>query len=151
MILNKIEKEFIETHADLIEKEDWRGLYAQRRAFHSIIRLYDILKGAGIDLLKDYHTCPNGYAARCESLPSDLDIPEGVDSIGNVAFFQTTIERVHLPTTIKNIGDGAFSHCEDLIEINIPAAIETIGMNSFRNCNSLKEVKFAKTSSLFCI
>ncbi len=24
-------------------------------------------------------------------------------------------------------------------------------MNSFRNCNSLKEVKFAKTSSLFCI
>lgn len=151
MILNKMEKEFIETHADLIEKEDWRGLYAQLRNYLAVIRLYDILKSAEIDLLKEYHFCPNGYAAHCESLPSNLSIPEGVESIGNAAFFQTAIEKVHLPTTLKNIGTGAFSHCEDLVEINIPAAIETIGMNSFRGCNSLKEVKFAKTSNLFCI
>ena len=151
MILNKIEKEFIESHSDLIEKEDWEALYAQLRSSPVAINLYDILKDAGIDLLKDYHLCPNGYAARCESLPSDLDIPEGVESIGNIAFFQTNIEKVHLPTTLKNIGNGAFSHCEDLVEISIPAVIETIGMNSFRGCNSLKEVKFAKTSNLFCI
>lgn len=151
MILSKYDQQFLEENKDLIESEDWQALYSRLRNSSVKIRLYDILKDAGIDLLNDYNTCPNGCAAHCENLPKDLYIPEGIESIGAASFFQTAVEKVHLPATVKEIGAGAFAHCEDLTEINIPAAIETIGLNAFRSCTSLREVKFAKTSNLYCI
>ena len=151
VILTKFEKQFLEENKDLIANDQWEELYYRLRNSPVVIKLGDILKGVGIDLLEDYHICPNGYAAHCESLPTDLNIPEGVKSIGKTAFWETKVEKVHLPSTIKAIGSGAFNRCEDLISINIPAGVEVMEENAFRRCASLKEVKFAKTSKLHCI
>ena len=151
MILSKFDRQFLEENKDLIADEDWDKLYTKLRTSSVIIKLYDILKEAGIDLLNDYHICPRGYAAHCETLPPDLYVPEGVKSIGSAAFFQTNLERVHLPITVKDIGPGAFAYCDDLVEITIPAPIDTLGMNVFKNCDSLKKIEFAKTSNLHCI
>ena len=151
MILSKLDQQFLEENKDLIADEDWDKLYTKLRTSPAIIKLYDILKEAGIDLINDYYICPNGCAAHCETLPPDLHIPEGVKSIGSAAFFRTNLEKVHLPTTVRDIGPGAFAYCDDLVEITIPAPIDTLGMNAFKNCNSLKEIKFAKTSNLHYI
>ena len=151
MILSKLDQQFLEENKDLIADEDWDKLYTKLRTAPAIIKLYDILKEAGIDLLNDYHICPRGCAAYCESLPSNLDIPEGVESIGSAAFLQTNLEKVHLPITVKDIGPGAFAYCDDLVEIIIPAPLDTLGMSVFKNCDSLKKVEFAKTSNLHCI
>ena len=151
MILSKYDQQFLEENKDLIADEKWDDLYTKLRNSSVIIKLYDILKEAGIDLINDYHICPRGCAAHCTTLPSDLNIPEGVTSIGTAAFFGTSIEKVHLPSTLKTIGVGVFNYCENLTAINIPADVEVVGDSAFKNCNSLKEVKFAKTSKLYCI
>ena len=150
-ILTKLEKQFLEENKDLIADGQWEELYRKLRNSPTIIKLGDILRGVGIDLLEDYHVCPNGYAAFCESLPTNLNIPEGVESIGKTAFWATKVEKVHLPSTIKAIGNRAFSSCEDLISINIPASVEVVEEGAFGWCESLKEVEFAKTSKLYCI
>lgn len=134
MILSKYDRQFLEENKDLIADEKWDDLYTKLRTSPVIIKLYDILKEAGIDLINDYHMCPRGCAAHCTTLPSDLNIPEGVSSIGNAAFFGTSIEKVHLPSTIKTIGNGAFSSCENLTSINIPASVENLGVKVFRDC-----------------
>lgn len=149
--LTKFEQQFLEENRDLIADGQWEELFYKLRNSPVTIKLGDILRGVGIDLLKDYHVCPNGYAAHCESIPTDLNIPEGVKSIGKIAFLETKVEKVHLPSTIRAIGNRAFSRCEDLISINIPAGVEVMEENAFRRCASLKEVKFAKTSKLHCI
>ena len=148
MILSKFDQDFLESNRDLIADENWEELFYKKLDSPVTIKLYDILKEAGIDLIMDYHICPLGCAAHCESLPLNLNIPEGVESIGNTAFWETKIEKVHLPSTIKSIGQAAFCRCYDLTSINIPANVERLDRNAFRRCDSLKEVKFAKTSKL---
>lgn len=150
-ILTKLETQFLEENKDLIADGQWEELYYKLRNSPVVIKLGDILREAGIDLLEDYHICPNGYAAFCDSFPTNLNIPEGVESIGKTAFWATNVEKVHLPSTIKAIGNGAFNRCDDLISINIPAGVEVIEENAFRRCESLKEVEFAKISKLHCI
>ena len=152
MVLTKYESAFLEENADLIETENWTTLYFNSLANPANIRLYEILKSAGIDLLQDYHICPAGYASNSQALPTSLNIPEGVESIGSTAFQNTiTLEKVHLPTTLKKIGIGAFNNCRDLSTINIPASVELLDMGAFKNCSALTNVVFAKTSNLFCI
>ena len=148
MILSKFDRDFLESNKDLIADENWEDLFYKKRNSPVAIRLYDILKEAGIDIIKDYHICPYGCAAHCESLPSDLNVPEGVESIGNAAFWETKIERVHLSSTVEIIGRSAFNRCYDLVSINIPANVQRLEENAFSHCDSLKEVKFVKTSKL---
>jgi hypothetical protein len=55
----------------------------------------------------------------------------------------TTVETVEIPekinnTTVRDIGDNAFSGCSALTKITIPDTVKTIGMNAFNGCSSLK-------------
>ena len=78
-----------------------------------------------------------GYARNCSANPlcyahhlyidyilvETLDIPEGVASIGEYAFFECTdITSVHIPSTVGNIGNFAFTNCSQLTTITVDAA-----------------------------
>ncbi len=77
----------------------------------------------------------------------DAYVPEGVIAIGNRAFevAYCGVKRVFLPSTLKKIGNGAFSCCEQLQEIIIPQGVEEIGKDAFYNCHSLKKIVIPDT------
>ena len=59
----------------------------------------------------------------------------------------TDVETVEIPekidnTTVRDIGDNAFSGCSDLTQITIPDTVKTIGTNAFNGCSSLKSIEF---------
>lgn len=72
-----------------------------------------------------------------------LDIPEGIEEIGDYAFYGAldatagagidwTNFTLNLPDGLTKIGDSAFVECSGLFNINIPDSVTTIGDNAFR-------------------
>jgi len=55
------------------------------------------------------------------------------------------IRKVHLPDTIKEIGDNFFAGCSSLQQINIPHGVKKIGSNVFNGCESLREIHISET------
>ncbi len=69
------------------------------------------------------------------------DIPEGVMSISQYAFYGLTpLTEVTIPNSVTSIGKYAFSGCSSLTSINIPNSVTTIGNSAFYGCSSLTAI-----------
>lgn len=73
--------------------------------------------------------------------PAEITVPEGVISIGSVAFCNCKLlETVTLPSTLEYIGAAAFSDCDRLMEMTIPEGVIELANFAFNSCASLKSV-----------
>jgi hypothetical protein len=79
---------------------------------------------------------------RCISLHEDaklarkFTVPYGVANIGDYAFYNTLVEEISIPETVRNIGVGVFSGCKNLKRINFSPNIKLrkFGTFNFYNC-----------------
>ena len=102
----------------------------------------------------------------------DLEIPDGVETIGERWFAYSWVESVAVPASVKTIDREAFYGCEKLRrvifaiggllemlgegcfaesgveEVAIPASVTTICQGAFQMCKSLKKVTFDEGSRL---
>ncbi len=67
-------------------------------------------------------------------------IPEGVTSIGTVAFEGAPLTKITFPSSLIEIGHNAFRDCAKLTEVTIPASVTTFGKGSFGGCKALTTV-----------
>ncbi|MBE6741818.1 MAG: fibronectin type III domain-containing protein [Ruminococcaceae bacterium] len=67
-------------------------------------------------------------------------IEEGVTSVGIMAFFQSSVETVSLPSTLTKISESAFYECTKLNNPVIPASVEEIGQSAFMGCSAITEI-----------
>lgn len=67
-------------------------------------------------------------------------IPEGVKSIGNLAFRNTQIDSVTIPKSVTSISMSAFIH-STIKKIVIPSNVRTIGNQAFAYCKRLTTLK----------
>ncbi|MBR0509637.1 MAG: leucine-rich repeat protein, partial [Clostridia bacterium] len=67
-------------------------------------------------------------------------IEEGITSIGFRAFYQFRIQTVKIPSSVKSIGERAFSSCNALVSVNLPTSVISIGKYAFSSCNALISV-----------
>ena len=96
--------------------------------------------------------------ARFESVPegqfSDrtefhlIKLPNGLKSIGNLAFYRTAIQSVDLPSSLTDLGDYAFHDCQSLESVTFNSANSNIGRDAFNNCASLKNVSLPKNLTI---
>ena len=69
-----------------------------------------------------------------------VDIPQGVTSIGNHAFFDCfDLENITIPQSVTSIGDVAFGCCK-FTTLSLGENIETIGGGAFWYCSNLSEI-----------
>ena len=72
---------------------------------------------------------------------SSYTIPNGVISIGNYAFYDSTsLDGVIIPNTVVTIGKYAFQSCPSLKSIIIPGNVSDIGDNAFALCDNLTDI-----------
>lgn len=65
-----------------------------------------------------------GYAAFADFRNIDyVDIPETVLSIGDYAFFHSSLREVTVPGSVLSIGDRAFARCDKLKRLELPQDI----------------------------
>lgn len=72
-------------------------------------------------------------------------------------------KHTHIPSSIQEIGNGAFEYCSGLVSLTIPTTIKEIGRSAFWHCSSLvsitlpdnliqiKDFTFTGCSALSCI
>ncbi len=75
-------------------------------------------------------------------LITDLKIPDGVESIGRLAFNRCdAITSVTIPDGVTSIGGGAFLYCGNIKTLTIADSVAEIGDSAFSGCHSLKRLK----------
>lgn len=81
--------------------------------------------------------CPLG-------LEGDVAIPEGVSSIGRLAFGNChLLTGVAIPEGVVSIGEFAFGNCISLAQVDLPASVAELGNAAFSGCSDLAEVKLS--------
>lgn len=96
-----------------------------------------VLTITGTGTMNDYS---KGDAPWRYDLVNELEIAEGVTSIGNNAFAKSKLYSAKLPSTITSIGKGAFDDCHKLSTVQLPYGLVSIGDNAFRNCELLVKI-----------
>ena len=67
-------------------------------------------------------------------------IPQGITTIGPMAFCGSQLDSLTIPPSVTTIGYEAFSYCYGLTSIAIPSSVTTIGSAAFRGCKSLTSI-----------
>ena len=123
----------------------------------STVNFVDVGAFAGCEKLKtvrmsenitcnDYQTergYDTGIFNGCTSLTSII-FPEGIQRIGRCWFFDSPIESITIPSSVKEIEDSAFRYCLNLKTVTFEdgCSLETIGGTAFRKDSNLTEFSF---------
>ena len=129
----------IENHSPYFEVED-QVLYTKGKK-----QLIAFLSSA------DHFEIPDGVTSignraffGCSGL-TNIHIPDGVTSIGDCAFFGCSgLTNIHIPDGVTSIGAGAFYECSGLTSIHIPDGVTSIGAGAFSWCSGLKSIFIPK-------
>ena len=77
-------------------------------------------------------------------IPFTVNVPEGVDTIGNYAFaYNSNVKEVVLSSTVRDLGRGFDSSTVEKVVLN--EGLTTISSRAFRSTTALKEVVFSST------
>ena len=72
-------------------------------------------------------------------------IDEGFTTIGDYAFWGSSVEEVYLPNSLTNIGESAFDGCSNLKRISLPNSLTNIGDYAFDGCSNLKGISLPRS------
>lgn len=79
--------------------------------------------------------------AMMSPLAGKYDIPEGVKTIGEYAFYKSIgLNHINIPATVTAIETEAFNQCSHLCSVIIPPSVETIGKEAFHLIEQLESV-----------
>ncbi len=68
---------------------------------------------------------------------TELALPEGVEVVGEYAFFAcNNLTSITMPSTLKTIGEGGFDSCS-FNSVTLPAGLKTLGDGVFNNINMI--------------
>lgn len=70
-----------------------------------------------------------------------IEIPEGVQVIGDRAFHYSDVRSVKFPESLMEIGHRSFAYCRKIESVNLEKNIQIIGSCAFSSCRNLKSVK----------
>ena len=93
----------------------------------------------------------NGYqiSEETETANADLILEEGIETIGEKAFFFCTMfKSISLPSTLTEIGERAFEYCSGAIAIHPDNRIGSIGYYAFGFCPGLERLSLKKIETV---
>lgn len=86
-----------------------------------------------------------GEYAFYESLLNYVNIPSTVTVIGNYAFASGKLNSITIPSSVESIGKEAFYANSQLVSVSIPGSVKSFGDNVFGLCEALGNVYYNTT------
>ena len=71
---------------------------------------------------------------------TDVIVQGGTTTICTLAFANTPVQKVQLPSTLTTIHYGAFQNCTALKQITLPESMTFIEGGAFQNCSALSSI-----------
>lgn len=106
--------------------------------------LYNISVDSGNGVYNSNDNCNAIIATGTNELVQGCNstlIPSSVKTIGNQAFSgMTNISSILIPSGVESVGMGAFYGCSSLTVLEIPNSVTNIGQMAFAECSSLKNI-----------
>lgn len=96
---------------------------------------------------EEYNSVYKGYI----TIPAAVEhqgITFRVTDIAAYAFYDSTIDGINLPEGLETIGNNAFMYCENLRTLEIPDTVTTVGEAAFAGCENLRYVKLSENQRL---
>lgn len=89
--------------------------------------------------LESFELKPNmwigeGFFENCTNL-TDVRLPDDTTIMSRMFYGCTELQSIHLPLTLKHIGEDAFNGCTKLNDINIPTNVRSIAGGAFDDTN----------------
>ena len=100
---------------------DGEALLQQTLPAAQLIRKYTIVDG---------RTVADQAYYRSDALDK-VELPHGVEEIGQFSFARSSMTAVTVPEGVKRIGYGAFYHCDSLAEVTLPDTVENVEPKAF--------------------
>ena len=92
----------------------------------------------------------NGVLTKYNGPGGDVVIPDGVTTIGDVAFVDCdSLTSVIIPDSVTIIGLGAFEGCSSLTSVTIPNGVTSIRDHTFYRCSRLTNINVASGNSAY--
>lgn len=80
---------------------------------------------------------------------TSVKLPSTLKSIGEAAFTGCLkLSNVEWPSTLDSIGDYAFAGCTSLVSVTLPASVRVVGKGAFMRCSSLRHLGVKSGSQL---
>ncbi len=87
---------------------------------------------------------------QCETLES-VHIPLGLTELGHMAFFRCkSLKSIDIPDSVTRIGFEAFEGCALLASVSIPDGVTCIASRTFASCTSLASIKIPGSVAMIC-
>lgn len=115
------------------------SVYDSRNNCNAIIcsATNELLVGCKNTIIPDDIVAISPQAFRCQSDLEFIFIPSSVKTIGWQAFNCAGLTQVELPEGLSSIGNNAFSSCINLTRVELPSTLTEIGNEAFDYCNNL--------------
>ena len=129
-----------------VNRIDYNAFYSEARREGFDLNINDISAWC-----KTYfggeHSNPMEYASNVyvnNELANELIIPDGVESIGDRAFYGAPIISLTVPASVTRIGASAFYGCEELTSVIFAndSNLQTYGHHAFGECESLSYTEY---------
>lgn len=79
------------------------------------------------------------------TLLKEIVLPDTLDTIADFAFFETGLETVVIPDSVKYIKTHAFTNCVSLTDVQLPNNLQHIGDYAFAGCDALRVVNIPES------
>lgn len=108
--------------------------HVNERTFENNNKLCEVVFSKNIKEIKE------GAFQNCKNLRR-VNIPSGLQTIGSYSFYESGITSIHIPGSVKSIGENAFCKCKKLLQVSYEknSNIKSIEAGTFRRCTSLKK------------
>ena len=71
---------------------------------------------------------------------------DGLETIDQSAFFETSLENVELPASLRKIAQGAFYKCKNLRTVKFNTGLEVLGRDEYHDDDEMWYGAFEKSA-----
>lgn len=134
----------------IYEEEEYTVVQIGSSAFSGLMEVKEYVLPNTISIIES-------SAFFCNYALEKINFPNDLTSIGENAFFMSSLSDLKFPEALVSIGKGAFNANKNITEIILPNSVESIGEDCFISCSNVQTLSIGdglknigKSAFLYC-